>query len=130
MKIVFILSSAEDTHQINRVEEFINEGNDVEVYAFNRTDVVQSKNLGKFKITSIGSFANNDSYQRRIPIIYKGIKKVSTLLKKEKDVVLFYQGLSVALFGYKLINAPFIYEECDLLHVSIRNGIVRNIGLF
>lgn len=127
MKIVFILSSAEDTHQINRVEEFINEGYDVEVYAFNRTNVVQSKNLGKFKITSIGSFANYDSYQSRIPIIYKGIKKVADLYKKEKDIVFFYQGLSVALFGFKLIKAPFIYEECDLLHVSISNKIVRKI---
>ena len=127
MKIVFILSSAEDTHQTNRVEEFINEGYDVEVYAFNRTDVVQSKNIGKFKITSIGSFANNDSYKSRIPIIYKGLKKVARLYNSQKDIVVFYQGLSVALFGFKLINAPFIYEECDLLHVSINNKIIRNI---
>lgn len=126
-KVVFILSDSDDLHQTHRVHEFIEYGFDVDVYAFNRKDV-PSKNMShSFKINVIGEFYNSDSYQKRIPIIYKGIKYIAEKYNKRKEIVFFYQGLSVALSATLMIKHPYIYEECDILQASIKNKTLRKL---
>lgn len=126
-KVVFILSDSDDLHQTHRVQEFIEHGFEVDVYAFNRKDV-PSKNMSyDFAIHLIGEFYNSDSYKKRTPIIYKGLKYVADKYKKVKDIVFFYQGLSIALSATLIIKHPYIYEECDVLQTSINNTLLRNL---
>ena len=124
-KIVFILSDADDLHQTHRVQEFVNEGYEVDVYAFNRKDVPHKNVTFPFTIHIIGEFYNRDSYRMRMPIIWNAVKSVAKIYKKQKNILFFYQGLSVALPAILMIKHPYLYEECDVLQTSIQNKFVR-----
>lgn len=124
-KVVFILSDSDDLHQTHRIQEFIEHGFDVDVYAFNRKDVTHKNVIFHFEIKIIGEFYNKDSYRKRIPIIWNAIKHVANMYRAHKNVLFFYQGLSIALPAILLIRSPYIYEECDILQTGIKNKFVR-----
>ena len=45
MKVVFIISVIKDSHYRNRILDFMNEGCEVEVYAFQRADGIATDKL-------------------------------------------------------------------------------------
>lgn len=126
-KVVFILSSIQDSHQTNRVTEFVSEGYNVDVFAFNRKNVKSKNTNFPFEVRIIGEFDFHEPYRNRILKIYNAVKFIASAYRNKSDVVFYYQGLSIAMFAAYMIKSPYIYEECDLLHVSLRNKLLRSI---
>lgn len=128
-KIIFILSAIDAVYAIKRVNEFIENGYIVEVYGFNRENepskYLEVKYNYKFNINVIGSFTNDVSYIKRLPIIIKGLKKVIKRVSLNDVVYVF--GLNLAVFMRFCPNITYIYEEADLTYTYFNNKFVRNI---
>ena len=121
--IVFILTTL-DSHARHRVDDFVAHGFNVQVYAFTRTNEKQSMEA-QWPVEVIGAFSNSLPYHKRLSILYKGIKHVAKLYKKQKDVCFYYLGLDIAMIATALVKHPYIFEECDLNHTYIGNAILR-----
>lgn len=125
MKIVFIVNSISAQRCIKRIEEFIANGYEVDVYGFSRKMDIHIK-YENFIINQIGSFNNNTSIINRMPILMKGIKGVLQKYKKNKDVIFYLFQLDVALvFRLLCYNKRYFYEESDLMHTYINNSIIK-----
>lgn len=123
--VVFVFNSAHSPLPYKRVREFIANGYDVEVYAFDRG--VPTKNKpDDFKINLVGLSPETMSYARRIPILLKGLKEVKKRIGK-RDVLLYFLGLDVAFLSKFFFRRPYIYEEADLVHTYFKNSIIRAI---
>lgn len=124
MKIVFVLNSYGKSRYDKRIEEFIQAGYDIEVYAFKRFKGDSYKS--SFPAEIIGCFDNNLSYIKRNQLIYRAVKRL--LLNHKGQKVLYYLfGLDVALSFYLIRKKePYIYEEGDLVHTYMHNTLVRN----
>lgn len=125
-KIVFVFNSANDTRCIKRVEEFIEHGYEVDVYAFDRVNEVPSSSK-YFTVQIIGQHDIKMSYPKRASIIRKSLK---ALFKKyrDQDVFYFLFFFDVAFVGHLIANKPYIYELSDMPYSRIGNTIIR--GLF
>ena len=125
-KIVFVFNSANDTRCMKRVEEFVEHGYDVDVYAFDRGSkvVATSKN---FQVNIIGKHDISMSYPKRFFIIRKCLKNLFREYRNE-DVIYFLFFFDVAFVGHLINNKPFIYELSDMPYSGIKNGFIR--GLF
>lgn len=123
MTIVFILNSYGKSRYDKRIEDFIEKGYAVEVYAFNRysDSVYQSS----FPVEIIGTFDNSFSYAQRSRMIFPAVKSVINRYKGLR--VLYYLfGLDVAMsFWLNRKKEPFVYEEGDLVHTYMNNYILR-----
>lgn len=125
MKIVFIINSISAQRCIKRIEEFIANGYEVDVYGFSRNMDIHIK-YENFIINQIGSFNNNTSFINRMPILMKGIKGVLRKYKKNKDVIFYLFQLDIALvFRLLCNNKRYFYEESDLMHTYINNSIIK-----
>lgn len=121
MRINFIMNSISDSHANKRINEFIANGHDVRVFGFKRHNSVKYNN----NAIVIGQFPNSLSYGKRIAIYIKALRK---LFKEysDDDCIWYYQGFDVAQFATFLNpNKIYIYEECDLVHTNIHNGIIQ-----
>lgn len=125
-KIVFVFNSAEDTRCMKRAEEFVENGYDVDVYAFDRgSKVVTTSKL--FEVKIIGKHDISMSYFRRAIIIRRSLKWLFDQYKNE-DVIYFLFFFDVAFVGHLMANKPFIYELSDMPYADIGNSFIR--GLF
>ncbi len=125
MKYIFILPSHANTNHIKRVEEFVANGYDIEVFTFYRDKSRKNKtNIIDFQ--SIGEFSTNLPYSKRIGIMYKGIKSV---LDKTKDETCIYYLMrnDIALIFTAISSKPYIFEEADMTHLDFGNAILRKI---
>lgn len=123
--IVFVFNSAHSPLPYKRVREFIDNGYEVEVYAFDRG--VPTKNKPEdFSINIVGLSPETMSYTRRIPILLKGLKEVKRRIGK-REVILYFLGLDVAFLSKFFFHRSYIYEEADLVHTYFRNSLLRNI---
>ena len=122
-KIVFVFNAI-IARCIKRVEEFLDNGYEVEVYAFRRggESNMQSDN---FSISIIGEHDTSMNYLKRALIIRKSLKQ---LFKKyeNKDVVYYFFFFDVASIAYRMCGKPYIYEESDMPYTNIRWEFVRN----
>lgn len=126
MKIVFIINSISAQRCIKRVEEFIANGYEVDVFGFSRKMAVplEPKN---FRLNVIGTFENAMPFAKRLKLMCKSIKDV--IRKYESENVIYYLfQLDVAL-SFKLVTHcnKYIYEESDLMHTYISNRLVKNL---
>lgn len=123
-KVIFIINAIQNQRCIKRVREFIEEGFEVNVYAFSRSEDIYNDNIDlPFEI--IGTFSNSLTYRERLPIIYKAI---SRLKKKyhEEDVLFYLFGLDIALiYSMGSCRSKYIYEESDLVHTYYKNTIIK-----
>ncbi len=125
-KIVFVFNSANDTRCMKRVEEFVEHGYEVDVYAFDRgSDVVATSENFEVKILAKHDISMN--YLKRATIIRNSLKKLFKQYQKE-DVIYFLFFFDVAFIGHMLANKPYIYELSDMPYSGIGNSFVR--GLF
>lgn len=124
MKIIFVLSSIHAIHSHKRIKEFIDNGFNVEIYGFSREEDIITKNE-RFIINLIGTFTNKLSYIKRVPIIYKGLKKVIKKVKSEDILYIF--GLDIAMFLKFFHHVNYIYEEADLTYTYFNNKLLQNI---
>ena len=116
-KIVFILDSTSNPNDCKRIDEFVNNGYDVKVFAFVRDR--SKKLLCSVPYIEIGDFQSNDSYFKRFPIMRKGIKRV--LNETKGDECIFYLfGNGLPLIFCMLTRKPYIYEEADLTFTYMR----------
>lgn len=124
MKIIFILNSYGKSRYDKRIEDFIQAGYDIEVYAFKRFEGDTYKS--SFPVEIIGHFDNSFSYSKRNKLLFKAIKQLVHNYKNQK--VLYYLfGLDVALSFYLIRNKePYVFEEGDLVHTYMRNSLIRN----
>lgn len=122
-KIIFILASDSNTNNNKRIEEFVSNGYEVEVYAFNRG--VEPKNLPKsVNVNRIGVFSNDLPYISRIKILLRGIKYVLHKTRNQ-DVIYYLVRQDVAMVYSFISRKPYIYEEADMTHVTFSNKYVR-----
>ena len=124
-KIVFVFNSANDTRCIKRVEEFIEHGYEVDVYAFDRVHEVPSSSK-YFTVQIIGQHDISMSYPKRAIIIRKSLKKLFEKYQTQ-DVIYYLFFFDVAFVGHLLANKPYIYELSDMPYSRIGNKLIRSL---
>lgn len=119
-KIVFIVNSIDNQRCKKRVEEFRSNGYPVKVYGINRG--LKTSSWEECEI--IASYENQMAYRKRTGILIDALKKVFKAHRNEKDVIWYYFGMDIAMFGW-LYNRKkkFIYEESDLVHTYMSRKI-------
>jgi len=122
MKIIFILNTISHQRCIKRIEEFVENGFDVEVYGFDRYST--NPYQGNITITTIGNIHNSMNYFRRIFIIWKSLRKI---INKKGEYVYYYFNLDIASIAYFIKKNHYMYEESDLMYTYIKNQIIRHL---
>lgn len=125
MKVVFILGSSVNPNSLKRVDEFYEQGYDIAVYGFSR-DLSVVNHPSHSEVTIVGVFTNATPYMQRIKTLYRGIKKALVSHKKE-DCLYYLVGMDIAILFRLQSRCPYIYEEPDLVHTNIKNGLARYI---
>ena len=75
VKVVFILNGIYKSRRLKRIEEFIDNGYDVEAYGFSwDTDIPNVSE--KFSVEVIGHQSVRYSYRKRLSIIVKSLRKI------------------------------------------------------
>lgn len=123
-KIVFVLNSVTITRCQKRVQEFIDNGYEVDVYGFTRGEQLYSSPSG-FEITSIGNHPISMGYFKRLLVITKSLRKLFKRYKDQKDVVFFYFFFDVAFAASLVSRRTYIYEESDMPYTNIKIGLLR-----
>lgn len=124
-KIVFFINAITLTRCIKRIEEFIDNGYEVEAYGFERGGEAYAK-PSKFEIKVIGSHNISQNYFTRLRIIYDSMKPIIKQYKSQ-DVLFYYFFFDVAFVGRLLSRRPFIYEESDIPYTGIGNVALRKL---
>ena len=124
--IIFITSTTSNSHCKNRIEQFIQQGYKVHVYSFRRDKETTPENL-PYKIQVIGEIVSSN-YLKRLTIYFRGIKKVVSLYKKEKNILYYSFGLDLAMFLRLFVQKQqYLYEEADLVQTYHSNKIVTTL---
>jgi glycosyltransferase involved in cell wall biosynthesis len=125
-QIIFITSTISNSHCKNRIEQFIQQGYKVHVYSFRRDKETTPENL-PYKIQVIGEIVSSN-YLKRLTIYFRGIKKVVSLYKKEKNILYYAFGLDLAMFLRLFVQKQqYLYEEADLVQTYHSNKIVTKL---
>lgn len=129
-RIVFVLNSVTITRCQKRVQEFIDNGYEVDVYGFTRGDQVYSSPAG-FSIIPIGNHPISMGYFKRLFVIAKSLKELHVKYKDQKDVVFFYFFFDVAFAASLVSRREYIYEESDMPYTNIGFWPLRKLlGLY
>lgn len=122
-KIVFLIGSVDNSHTKNRIEAFVREGFDIDVYGFSRKN---HKNPDlPYKVEVLGE-VEDQNYQSRLSLYFKSIKAIKKRYEKS-DIVVYVIGMHLASFVRLLWrNVDYIYEEADLVHTYFSNKLVRD----
>jgi len=124
-KVVFIINSLQQQRCIKRVNEFISNGYQVDVYGINRNPNGEIPPMD-FKFQVIASYDESLSYFKRLMLLYKSLKPIIRKYKDE-EVLFFYFMLDIAMICRLLTNKKYIYEEYDLMQTYIRSKCVVKI---
>ena len=123
-QIVFVINSIRNPRCIKRVNEFVDAGFRVKVYAFDRGGEMYNAQTD-YAIHFVKGFSNNVSYLKRLPVIYHGVRRIVAENKGSHDAFYLF-GLDIAmLFVMVCPKEPFIYEESDLTHTYLPNRFLR-----
>ena len=121
MKIVFILKTIEQQRCIKRIQAFIDQGYEVEVYGFNRKQNI--KQQYNFEIHRLGVIADGLSYAKRTKEYLKA-KQIIKMYKHDKFVLFYLFGIDLALPLIVCGAKRYIYEESDLIHTKFKSKSV------
>lgn len=125
-KIVFVLNSITITRCQKRVQEFIDNGYEVDVYGFTRGDQVYSFPEG-FTITPIGNHPISMGYFERLLVIAKSLRKLHRKYKSQRDIIFFYFFFDVAFAASLVSRRDYFYEESDMPYSNISFGPLRKL---
>ena len=125
MKIVFILETIDAPRMLKRIQEFIDNKYEVEVYGFKHFREKSLNQPTSFMINVIGE-VNQANYLLRIKGIIKGIKKVLNATKGQ-EALYYIPNLDVAMFFRMLSRADYVFEESDLKHTYVHSKLVQSI---
>ena len=117
-KIVFVLNAVSITRCQKRVQEFIDQGYEVDVYGFERGNETYTK-PSNYIIETIGYHTVSMNYYKRLLVITKALKMLHKKYKKEKDVIFYYFFFDVAFAASLMSNRTYIYEESDIPYANI-----------
>lgn len=116
-KIIFIINSIQQQRCLKRINEFIDNGYEVEAYGFSRSKVVPTL-PDNFQITVLDEFDASVSYAQRMIRMLRTLRPVLRQYRQQ-NVILYYFLLDVAMVCRLLTNKPYIYEESDLMQTEI-----------
>lgn len=126
MKVVFILGSLHMQRCMKRIDEFVDNGFDVDAYGFDCG--VAAKTYPKSVLIQVlGKMDLSWGYRKRIQPLYNGIRKVVKRYNK-KDTIFYIFGLDKTILFQLFKNRRYIYEESDLVHTYMGNKLV--VALF
>lgn len=125
MKIVFILNAIHMQRCVKRIDEFADNGYEIEAYGFDRGIIVK-KYPQSCCVNIIGQIDNSKSYLARLYTMLNGIRKVLNTTS-EKDTLYYIFGLDNVLFFKLLSSRKYIYEESDLVHTYIKSKIAVDL---
>ena len=125
MKIVFILGSLHMQRCMKRIDEFVENGYDVDAYGFDCGVGVELQPQ-TVKVNVLGKMDLSWNHFVRERHLYQGIRKVVKRYSSEK--VLYYVfGLDKGILFRFIWNKPYIYEESDLVHTYRKNNKVVQV---
>lgn len=122
-RIIFIVNNIADSHVHKRIQEFISQGYEVEVYGCQRTGLTLTHEY-PYPIHIFGSFGQQ-RYLKRLGILLKAVRQI--LAETRPDDVYFCFGLDNALALFLQSRRRFIYEEADLQHTYIQQKFISGI---
>jgi len=127
-KIIFFISNIHLPRCVNRVNQFVENGYDVEAYYFDRAEFTNKINEIKVPTHCMGMMeSGSGSYFKRMPKQYRTIKKVVDSYKG-KDVCFYLFGFDMALiYHFCFVKTKYIFEESDLRHTYFKPSIVARI---
>ena len=124
-KFVFIISNIHLPRCVNRVNEFVERGLNVEVYYFDRPLFKNETLKIKAPSHSLGELdSGRSAYLGRM---YGQYKKVKSVVEKYKntDAVIYLFGFDMAMvYHFCRSKLRYIFEESDLRHTYFRPSIV------
>lgn len=119
-KIVFIVNSIDNQRCRKRVDEFRLNGYPVKIYGINRG--LKTSTWDDCEI--IASYDNQTAYRKRMSILKRALKKVFNEYRHKNDVIWYYFGLDIAMFGWWYNRGKkYIYEESDLVHTYMSKKV-------
>ena len=123
MKLVFIVGSLTDSHIIKRVEAFIEQGYEVDLYGYMR-GVNFTNRFSKIEPKVIGQLQNAHYYKR----LLKGYKEVRDIIKQYPNDTLFYVwGYDIAMVNW-FLHTRYIYEISDIRWGKFPSPLRRVFG--
>ena len=125
-KIVFISSSTDSPRVYKRIDEFIEHGFEVELYAFQRetSDKLHETKTFSYPIHHLGVIAHQ-RYGKRFFKMYKELKKVFYAYSQE-NVFFYFFMLDIAIpSSFFCKKRRYFYEESDLVHTYISNSFIK-----
>ncbi len=120
-QIVFIVNSLRQARCIRRINDFIEQGYDVKVYAFDRAG--DNRQLPKFDYNLLGVIDNKESYYHRLVMMVKNIKQA--IMSESKDSLFYLFNFDVALASLlTLKKIEYCYEISDLMELEQSNVVM------
>lgn len=115
MKVVFLLESISQPRCIKRINSFISNGYDVEIYGIDRGKYSENVEILEKKINIIAKQAEGKDYTKRFFYNIKWVKEVLYLYKQEN--VIFYSFGFMLTLSLKINGCKnYIYEIADIMY--------------
>lgn len=123
-KVVFVINNIQNPRCLKRINEFVDKGYEIKVYAFDRGGEMYDTRI-TCPIHYIKGFSNDLPYLKRLPIIYQGIQGIIRENRSENGIYYLF-GLEICILLAILSPASkYIYEESDLTHTYLPSAILR-----
>ena len=124
-KIVFVINTLPNQRCIKRINEFIENGYNIDAYSFVREEVPYKQPI-RFQIEIVGTLKKSGGYKGRVKIIIPALKTIYCKYKNNNNIVFYYFGLDIALFATHLIKNKYFYEESDLAQTYLTNCLFKH----
>ena len=120
-RVVFLVNILRQARCIRRINDFIDRGYDVKVYAFDRQG--DSRSAPEFQYTILGENKSQESYVQRFLMMRN---KIASVIDKEGlDCYYYIFSLDVAMATLSTFkNLKYFYEVSDLMELELSNPIV------
>ena len=124
-EVVFIAGTTKQPRVIRRINDFIEHGFDVHVYAFEREG--DKRQMPDLKMSVLGSIESGGGYLQRLKYVRSTIKRKVLPLYRGKKVLYYMFGFDMASACSSLFKkGTYIFELADLQELNY-SGIVRKL---
>lgn len=124
-KLVFIMAGMGNPNNVKRIEEAMQRGIDVDVYAFEGMRDGPRDPEG-VKVKMLEGYTADMPYRKRVGTVVKGLKSVLGHYKDEEAIYYLFRNDKAIIFTL-LTNRPYIFEEADMTHTNFHNPLLRNL---
>lgn len=124
-EIVFIAGTTKQPRVVRRIQDFIDHGYQVRVFAFERAG--DSRESSDLDMTVLGSIESGGGYFSRMRYIRSTVKKEVLPLFRNVDVLYYLFGFDIASACSNLFKKDtYIFELADLQELNY-TGVIRKI---